>query len=209
MAVYRGPSCKLCRREGVKLQLKGDRCFTDKCGMERRSYMPGQHGQTRRRASSEYGRQLREKQKVKRIYGVAEAQFRRYFALATRRKGVTGVNLLQILEMRLDNIVYRMGFAPSRTAARQLVLHNHFTLNDRRVNIPSAEIAAGDIVKVKDQSKELSVIHAALKNTAKREELSWLAVDKVKLTGTVVNLPERDQIPTPVEEQLIVELYSK
>ena len=209
MAVYRDARCKLCRREGVKLQLKGDRCFSDKCAMERRPFLPGQHGQTRRRMISEYGRQLREKQKAKRIYGVLEAQFRRYFATAVRKKGVTGVNLLRMLELRLDNIIYRMGLAPSRSTARQLVIHNHFLLNDKPVNIPSIELKEGDVVKVREKSKELASIHSSLKNTAKREELEWMAVDKVKLTGTIVKLPERDMIPAPIEEQLIVELYSK
>jgi small subunit ribosomal protein S4 len=177
--------------------------------MERRSYMPGQHGQTRRRAGSEYGRQLREKQKIKRTYGVLESQFRRYFHLAEKRKGVTGDNLMRILELRLDNIVHRMGFAPSRTTARQLILHNHFIVNEKKVNIPSFELKEGDQVRVNDKSKNLAIIHSALKNTSRREELPWLNIDKVKLTGTVVKIPERDQIPVPVQEQLVIELYSK
>lgn len=209
MAVYRGPACKLCRREGEKLFLKGERCLTEKCGIERRAYIPGQHGQTRRRASSEYGRQLREKQKAKRIYGVLEAQFRRYFDRALRLKGVTGVHLMRQLEMRLDNVVYRMGFAPSRDTARQLVLHGHFRINTKSVNIPSMQMKTGDEIQVIDKSKELNAIHIALRTSAKREELAWLAVDKVKLTGKVIRAPERDEIPTPVDEQLIVELYSK
>ncbi len=209
MAVYRGPACKLCRREGEKLFLKGERCLTEKCAIERRSYIPGQHGQTRRRASSEYGRQLREKQKAKRIYGVLEAQFRRYFAIAVRQKGVTGVHLMRQLELRLDNVVYRMGLAPSRDTARQLVLHRHFRLNGKAVNIPSIQMKSGDEIQVVEKSKELPAIHTALRAGAKREELPWLAVDKVKLTGKVIRSPERDEIPTPVNEQLIVELYSK
>jgi small subunit ribosomal protein S4 len=209
MAIYRGPACKLCRREAAKLFLKGDRCYTDKCSMERRSYIPGQHGQSRRRSLSEYGRQLREKQKAKRIYGILETQFRRYFRIAAAYKGVTGDHLMRLLELRLDNIVYRMGFAPSRDAARQLVLHNHFLVNEKKVNIPSMQLRESDEVEVAAKSKELGVIHSALKNTGKREGPSWLAVDKVKLTGKVISLPERDQIGTPVQDQLIVELYSK
>ena len=209
MAIYRGAICKLCRREGAKLFLKGDRCFSDKCAFERRSYMPGQHGQSRRRTISEYGRQLREKQKAKRLYGVLESQFRRYFHNAASKKGVTGENLLRLLEMRLDNIVYRMGFAPSRNAARQLVLHNHFLLNGKKVNIPSIELSEDDEVNVCEGSKEMAVVHSGLKSSSKREELPWLAVDKVKLSGKVTKVPERDQIPITIEEQLIVELYSK
>ncbi len=209
MAVYRGPSCKLCRREGVKLFLKGDRCTSERCAFERRGYIPGQHGQSRRRNISEYGKQLREKQKAKRTYGVLEKQFRRYFHIAASQKGVTGENLMRLLEMRLDNIVYRMGFAPSRVAARQMVLHGHFSLNNKKVNIPSIELGEGDIVGVKEKSKKNEAIHSALKNSSKKEELSWLMVDKVKMTGSVIKVPERDQMPISVEEQLIVELYSK
>lgn len=209
MAVYRGPACKLCRREGSKLFLKGERCYTDKCAIERRNHIPGQHGQTRRRAGSEYSRQLREKQKAKRIYGILESQFRRYFGIAASQKGVTGSNLVRLLELRLDNVVYRMGFAASRKAARQLVLHNHFELNSKKVNIPSIILKEGDQIKVKDASKEREVIHAALKNAAKRELVPWIAVDKVKLAGSILTVPERDQIPSELEEQLIVELYSK
>jgi small subunit ribosomal protein S4 len=208
MARYTGPACKLCRREGVKLFLKGERCYTDKCALERRSYAPGQHGQ-RRTKVSEYGSQLREKQKVRRIYGVLETQFRRYFAMAERLRGVTGENLLVLLERRLDNMVYRMGMAPSRKAARQLVLHAHFTVAGKSVNIPSYLCKPGEVIAVAAASREVPAIKSNLELQAKKGFPSWLEVDAEKMIGTVKQLPTKDEIALPVKEQLIVELYSK
>ncbi len=209
MAVYRDANCKLCRREGEKLFLKGWRCFTDKCAFERRPHPPGQHGANMRRKVSEYGLQLREKQKVRRMYGVMERQFRNYFEMAERKQGVTGENLLRILETRLDNIVYRLGFAPSRKSARQLVLHGHFLVNGRAVNVPSFLMRPKDIVRVKDASKKLDLIHGSLKDLGRGEDIAWLRLNKAALEGELLELPARDQIPTTVNEQLIVELYSK
>ncbi|MCX7797988.1 MAG: 30S ribosomal protein S4 [Melioribacter sp.] len=208
MARYIGPSCKLCRRERQKLFLKGIKCNTEKCPLGKRNYPPGQHGLTRRAKFSEYGVQLREKQKVKRIYGIQEAQFRIYFERATRQKGVTGANLIKLLERRLDNVVYRLGFAPSRKAARQLVLHRHFTVNNRIVDIPSYLLSPGDVVAVREKSKKLDVIHNSLRR-AKDNQYSWLSIDKATLSGTFLNIPEREEIPLNANEQLIVELYSK
>jgi small subunit ribosomal protein S4 len=187
--------------------LKGDRCKSEKCAVERRPFPPGMKTMRRRRTSSEYNLQLREKQKIRRIYGVLEKQFRGYFKQAAHSEGVTGENLLQTLELRLDNIVYRLGFAPSRTTARQLVLHNHFLVNNKKVNIPSYHLKAGDVVQVKEKSKKLEIIHSALKSL--RDVPDWIEIDKVKLTGTVVRAPERAAIPIDVQEQLVVELYSK
>ena len=209
MARYTGPSCKLCRREGMKLFLKGARCHMDKCSFDRRSYAPGMHGQNMRRKPSEYALQLREKQKTKRIYGVLENQFRTYYSKAARRKGVTGELLLQMLECRLDNMIYRLGFAPSRKSARQLVRHRHIAVNGRTVDIPSFQVSPGDTVQVREKSRQLQLIHDTLKRTGDAGQSSWLSVDKVNLSGTLVEYPKRDDIPTPVEEQLIVELYSK
>ncbi len=209
MARYTGPNCKLCRREGMKLFLKGARCHMDKCSFDRRSYAPGMHGQNMRRKPSEYALQLREKQKTKRIYGVLENQFRTYYSKAARRKGVTGELLLQMLECRLDNMIYRLGFAPSRKSARQLVRHRHIAVNGRTVDIPSFQVSPGDTVQVREKSRQLQLIHDALKRTGDAGQSSWLSVDKVNLSGTLVEYPKRDDIPTPVEEQLIVELYSK
>jgi small subunit ribosomal protein S4 len=209
MARYTGPNCKLCRREGMKLFLKGARCQMDKCSFDRRSYAPGMHGQNMRRKPSEYALQLREKQKTKRIYGVLENQFRTYYSKAARRKGVTGELLLQMLECRLDNMIYRLGFAPSRKSARQLVRHRHIAVNGRTVDIPSFQVSPGDTVQVREKSRQLQLIHDALKRTGDAGQSSWLSVDKVNLSGTLVEYPKRDDIPTPVEEQLIVELYSK
>ena len=209
MARYTGPSCKLCRREGVKLFLKGERCHRDKCSFDRRSYAPGMHGQNMRRKPSEYALQLREKQKTKRIYGVLENQFRTYYSKAARRKGVTGELLLQMLECRLDNMIYRLGFAPSRKSARQLVRHRHIAVNGRTVDIPSFQVSPGDTVQVREKSRQLQLVHDALKRTGDAGQSAWLSVDKVNLSGTLVEYPKRDDIPTPVEEQLIVELYSK
>lgn len=208
MARYRGAACRLCRRERMKLNLKGERCMTDKCAIERRNYPPGQHGQGRGKAS-EYGRQLREKQKVRRIYGLQESQFRAYFAEADRKKGVTGVNLLQLLEGRLDNVVYRMGFASSRNEARQLVRHWHFTVNGKRVNVPSHQTKAGDVVTVREKSQKVPAIIAAQEALAGRGAPRWMDVDAKSFSGTVKELPNREDITMPIEEHLIVELYSK
>lgn len=211
MARYTGPSCKLCRREGTKLFLKGTRCLTDKCGIERRGYAPGQHGQTmaRRRKASEYSKQLREKQKVKRMYGLSERQFRTTFRKVRTEPGVTGANLLISLERRLDNIVYRMGFAPSRKAARQLVRHRHIEVNGRTVDIPSFRVRAADEVKVADASRDMALVKAALDQASRGAPISWLTVDAEKAVGKVTELPTRDAIPIAAQEQLIVELYSR
>ena len=209
MARYRGAQCRLCRREGDKLFLKGDRCVTDKCAFERRGYAPGEHGRDTRRKVSDYGLQLREKQKARRIYGILERQFRSYYEDAARQKGITGEILLRILESRLDNVVYRLGFAPSRNMARQLVRHRHFIVNDRIVNIPSYQVKPGDVIQVKEKSTQMAVIQSALKRIDRRTELSWLQVDKATCTGNVLALPEREDIPTPIQEHLIVGLYSK
>jgi small subunit ribosomal protein S4 len=208
MARYTGSSCKLCRREKQKLFLKGSKCYSEKCPLERRNYAPGQHGLTRRAKFSEYGVQLREKQKVKRIYGLQETQFHNYFEKATRQKGITGANLIKLLERRLDNVVFRLGFAPSRKAARQLVLHRHFMVNGHLVDIPSFLLAPGDVVTVKDKSKKLDAIHNSLRRI-KDNVYNWLSVDKATLSGTFLNIPEREDIPLQANEQLIVELYSK
>ncbi len=209
MARYKESVCKLCRREREKLFLKGERCYSDKCAFDRRGYAPGQHGQNpRRRRGSEYGLQLREKQKLRRIYGVLERQFHDYFRRAERRKGITGESLLLMLECRLDNIVYRLGFAPSRNAARQLVCHGHFTVNQRKTDIPSYQVRPGDVISVRDKSRNLDVIHSALKE-ARGADLPYLRLDKVKLLGELLELPKRIDIPILAQEQLIVELYSK
>jgi len=208
MARYVGPSCKLCRREKQKLFLKGSKCFSEKCLVEKKNYPPGQHGLSRRAKFSEYGVQLREKQKVKRTYGILEEQFHNYFGDAIRQKGVTGENLVKFLERRFDNVVYRLGFAPSRKAARQLIRHRHLLINDHIVDIPSYLLSAGDIIKVRDKSKTLDLIHNALKRT-KDSVYPWLAVDKATLAGTFLQVPERADVPLNANEQLIVELYSK
>ncbi len=192
----------------MKLFLKGERCFTDKCAVERRNYPPGQHGQGRQKMT-EYGKQLREKQKVRRLYGVLEHQFRRYFEEADRRKGVTGENLLQILECRLDNVVYRMGFAVSRAQARQLVRHGHIMVNGRKVDIPSYQVKAGDTVTVREKSRNIPFIHEALQALDSRGAPRWIEVDPKAFQGVVKELPQRDDITIPIEEHLIVELYSK
>lgn len=209
MARYRDPNCKLCRREGEKLFLKGSRCFSDKCSFERRSFAPGQHGASMRRKVSGYGLQLREKQKVRRIYGILEKQFHNYFEKAEQEKGVTGENLLRLLETRLDNFVYRLGFAPSRKAARQLVRHRHFTVNSRIVDVPSFQLKPHDIVRVKDRSRKLDIIHMALKDAERSADLPWLRLNKAALEGELLENPKRADIPINVAEQLIVELYSK
>lgn len=209
MARYSGPDCKLCRREGQKLFLKGTKCNTNKCPFERKGYAPGQHGRTRRFKQSEYGVQLREKQKVRRLYGILEKQFQNYFERAEQMKGITGESLLQLLESRLDNVVYRLGFAPSRKTARQLVRHRHFLVNDQLVDIPSYLLKLGDIVKVREKSKKMTVIHSSLRKVKDDRHYSWLTLDKANLTGTFLNLPSRGDIPDQINESLIVELYSK
>ena len=208
MARYRDAVCRICRREGDKLFLKGDRCYTDKCAIARRGYAPGQHGQGRKKMS-EYGTQLREKQKATRYYGLLENQFYHYFALASKMTGKTGEHLLNVLESRLDNVVYRAGFAMSRPEARQLVSHGHFTVNGKPVNIPSYMVKAGDVVAIVEKSMSSDKINGVLEANASRPALNWLSVDKNKAQATVVNLPERGEIDLQVEEQLIVELYSK
>jgi small subunit ribosomal protein S4 len=209
MARYTGSVCKLCRRERQKLFLKGQKCFTEKCPIENeRNFPPGQHGNSRRAKISEYGVQLREKQKIKRIYGLLETQFRNEFEKASRQKGRTGENLVKLLERRLDNVVYRLGFASSRKAARQLVRHRHIIVNDVLVDIPSYQVAPGDVIKVKEKSKKLDLIHNSLKRT-KDNLYSWLSVDKATLSGTFLQVPERSEVPLNANEQLVVELYSK
>jgi len=209
MARYTDPVCRLCRREGIKLFLKGERCYTDKCAIERRSYPPGQHGQGRGKKATEYSLQLREKQKLRRIYGMLERQFRRMFAIAERRRGITGENLLSLLERRLDNMVYRMGFATSRSEARQLVRHGHFLVNQRRVTIPSYLVDPGDEVQVKEASRKIARIQEAVELTQRRGVPEWVEVNKDSFTGRVRALPTRAQLTLPINEQLIVELYSK
>lgn len=193
----------------MKLYLKGEKCYTEKCPLERRNYPPGQHGPLRRARLSEYGIQLREKQKLRRIYGVLERQFRRYFEMATKQKGKTGENLIKILERRLDNVVYRLGFAPSRKAARQLVKHGHILVNGKRVDIPSYLVEPGDEIRVRDKSKELEIIHNSLKRVTETSLVPWLQLNKATLSGVFMYVPERSEIPLNVNEQLIVELYSK
>jgi len=208
LARYTGPVCRLCRRESMKLYLKGDRCFSDKCAYERRSYAPGQHGQ-RRGKLSDYGIQLREKQKIKRIYGLQEKQFKSYFKEADRQKGVTGTNFLILLERRLDNTVFRLGFANSRSQARQLVRHGHFLVNGRKVNIPSYLLRPGDVIAVREKSRQVGVINEALEALPRRGLMPWLELDKDKYQGVFRTLPTREEIPMPVQEHLVVEFYSK
>ena len=208
MARYTEEVCRMCRREGQKLFLKGDRCYTQKCAMECRAYAPGMHGQNRSK-TSEYGQQLREKQKAKRYYGLLENQFRNYFELAERRPGQTGENLLAILESRLDNVVYRLGFAMSRAEARQLVSHGHFTVNGRKVNIPSFLVKPGMVISLKDSSKSLEKIKANVEATAVRQPPKWLEYDANNMIAKVTAHPAREDIDLPIEEHLIVELYSK
>jgi small subunit ribosomal protein S4 len=208
VARHTDPVCKLCRREATKLFLKGDRCYTVKCALEKRNYPPGEHGQ-RRSKPSEYGLQLREKQKMKRIYGVLETQFRRYFQMAERQKGVTGENLVRLLEQRLDNIVHRLGFAASRAAARVLIRHGHFRVGGRRVTFPSALLRAGAVVDVAPRSRELAEIVAALEGAKKRRVPTWLELDAANFKGTVRTLPSKEELAIPVQEQLVVALYSK
>jgi small subunit ribosomal protein S4 len=209
MARYIGPVCRLCRREGLKLFLKGERCYTEKCAIERRNYIPGQHGQARHGKVSEFGRQLREKQKVKRIYGIVEKQFRGYYELAARKEGVTGENLLSFLERRLDNVVFRLGFATSRAEARLLVRHGHVLVNGAQVDIPSLMTRAGDEIKIRDKSKEIARIVESVEAVDRRGVPAWLTLDRKALSGKLTTLPTRADITMPIEERLIVELYSK
>lgn len=207
MARYTEAVCRLCRREGLKLYLKGDRCYTDKCGISKREYAPGQHGQGRKKLSN-YGIQLREKQKVKRFYGVLESQFRKYFDMADKESGITGDNLLRILETRLDNVVYRLGFAASRAEARQLVVHGHYLINGKKVDIPSYLVSAGDTIVVREKSRASNKFKELAANP-RGNAPNWLTVNQEKLEGSVVSLPTRDDIDLPIAENLIVELYSK
>lgn len=209
MARYTDAVCKQCRREGEKLFLKGSRCVTVKCSFEKKSYAPGQHGVSQRIKLSEYGIQLREKQKVRRIYGILEKQFRNYFSKADRLKGVTGENLLRLLESRLDNTVYRLGFAQSRKQARQLVRHRHLMVNDRLVDIPSYLLKPGDVITVMDKSKKLAVIHDSMRKMRDEDMYPWLKLEKAQIEGTFLDWPNRVDIPVQVQENLIVELYSK
>lgn len=208
MARYTGASCKLCRREKQKLFLKGTKCNSERCPLEKKNYAPGQHGLSRRMKFSEYAVQLREKQKIKRIYGLLETQFRSYYEKANKQKGVTGDNLVKLLESRFDNVLFRLGFAPSRKAARQLILHRHFSIDGRIVDIPSYILRPGQIVSVKSKSKKLDVIHNSLRRV-KDGIYNWLSVDKANLKGTFLQLPERADVPLNANEQLIIELYSK
>jgi len=209
MARYTGADCKLCRREGMKLFLKGTKCSTNKCPFEKKGYAPGQHGQRRRFKQSEYAIQLREKQKVKRMYGLLERQFRIYFEKAERAKGITGENLLKLLECRLDNVIYRLGMAPSRAAARQFVRHRHFMVNGKLVDIPSFQMNAGDEIQVVEKSRQMDIIHDSMKRVRDGKLVSWLSLDKAQMKGSLLEMPIRDEIPINVNEQLIVELYSK
>jgi len=209
MARYIGPVCRLCRREGMKLFLKGERCYTEKCAIEKRNFPPGQHGKTRKAKLAGYGIQLREKQKVKRIYGVLEDQFRGYFAAAERARGITGETLLQLLERRLDNVIYRLGLSTSRAQARQFVRHGHFSVDGRKVDVPSYSLKAGDVVTVRTTSAQNAAIQHAIEEVKGRGIPEWLSFDSGALTGRVTSLPTREQINLPVQEQLIVELYSK
>jgi small subunit ribosomal protein S4 len=209
MARYIGPVCRLCRREGMKLFLKGERCYTEKCAIEKRNLPPGQHGKLRKAKLVGYGLQLREKQKVKRIYGVLENQFRRYFEVADRTRGITGETLLQLLERRFDNVIYRLGLATSRAQARQLVRHGHFMVNGRKVDVPSYSLKAGDVVSVRGSSAQNTAIVHAMEEVKGRGIPEWLVFDAGQLSGRIQSLPTREQINLPVQEQLIVELYSK
>jgi small subunit ribosomal protein S4 len=209
LAKYTGAVCRICRRENLKLFLKGDRCYGEKCAFERRAYAPGQHGQRRTGKMSDYHLQLREKQKVRRIYGLLERQFRRYYYRAEKQKGVTGTNLLILLETRLDNIVFRMGFASSRNQARQLARHSHFLVNGKPVNIPSIQVKVGDVVEVKEGSRKVPAILEAVDTVVRRGIPNWLEVEKENFKGVVKALPKREELAMPIQEQLIIELYSK
>jgi len=209
LARYTGSVCRICRRENLKLFLKGDRCYSDKCAFDRRGYPPGQHGQGRRRKVSDYGIQLREKQKVKRMYGLSEKQFRLFFKRADSHKGITGTNLLVQLERRLDNVVYRLGFVNSRSQGRHFVLHNHFLVNGKRVNIPSYQIGVDDVVEVREKSRKIKSIEDALEAVVRRGLPQWLDLEKDNYKGVIKSFPVREDIAMPIQEQLIVELYSK
>ncbi len=208
MSRYTGSVCRQCRRENMKLFLKGDRCFSDKCSFDRRGYPPGEHGQKRTKVS-DYGMQLREKQKVRRIYGISEKQFRISFKRADRQRGITGTNLLSLLETRLDNTVFRMGFVNSRNQGRHFVRHQHFTVNGKKVNIPSYQVKKGDVIALREKSKKIQAISDSLEAIVRRGIPQWLEIDKEKFTGKVVSIPVREDITLPIQEQLIVELYSK
>ncbi len=208
MSRYRGSVCRQCRRENMKLFLKGDRCFSDKCSFDRRGYPPGEHGQKRGK-QSDYGMQLREKQKVRRIYGISEKQFRIFFREADRRKGITGTNLLSLLETRLDNTVFRMGFVNSRNQGRHFVRHNHFVVNGKKVNIPSYQVKKGDVIELREKSRNIQAISESLDAIVRRGIPQWLEIEKDKFKGQVVGIPVREDITLPIQEQLIVELYSK
>jgi small subunit ribosomal protein S4 len=209
LARYNDAVCKLCRREGEKLFLKGERCLSDKCAVEKRNYPPGEHGRRRRVKQSEYGIHLREKQKLRRTYGLLERQFSNYFELADKKKGITGENLLMMLEMRLDSVVQRLGFASSKSSARQIVRHGHITVNDRKVNIPSYQVKPGQVVAVKEKSKKLETIKNSLEAVEHRGIPQWLDLDKDNMKGTVMDVPTREDITLPINEQLIVEYYSR
>ncbi len=209
MARYTDANCKLCRRERQKLFLKGTKCYTEKCPIEKKNYPPGQHGTVRRPRITDYAIQLREKQKIRRTYGLLERQFKNYFELASKQKGVTGENLVKLLERRFDNTLYRLGMAPSRKAARQIILHRHLTINGKVVNVPSYLLKPGDVIKVREKSKKLSVIHESMKRVKDNMIPQWLSLDKATMTGTFLTIPERDQIPFIGSEQFVVELYSK
>lgn len=209
MSRYTGSVCRLCRRENLKLYLKGDRCYSDKCAFDRRSYPPGQHGQRRGGKVSDYGQQLREKQKVKRSYCLSEKQFKLTFEKADRKKGITGINLLTILEQRLDNVVYRLGFSNSRPQARQLVRHGHFLVNDKKVDIPSYQIKAGDVIEIREKSRTMQVIIDSLEAVVRRSMPQWLELEKDKFKGMIKAVPLREDITMPIQENQIVELYSR
>jgi len=209
MAVYHDAKCRLCRREGMKLFLKGTRCNTDKCAVERRGYAPGEHGKSRRVKETNYGQQLREKQKARRIYGLLERQFRHYFEKAATSKGVTGETLLQMLESRIDNVVFRLGFAPNRASARQLVRHGHVQVNGRKVDIPSYLLKTGDVISMREKSRQLGVVQNSLESRKGQSAPEWLELHDDTVSGRVLSIPTRGSIPVPVNEQLIVELYSK
>ncbi len=209
MARDHGAQCKMCRREGEKLFLKGERCLSSKCGVERKNYPPGQHGQSRRMKVSEYGMQLREKQKIRRTYGLLEKQFHGVYENAVRMRGISGENMLRLLERRLDNAIYRLGFAPSRRAARQLVRHRHFIVNDRIVDIPSYMVKENDLIRVRDRSKKMMVIHDSIKRVREGRLVPYMSLDKAKLEGRFLHIPERDEIPGNFREKMVVELYSR
>lgn len=211
MARYTGPSCKLCRREGTKLYLKGDRCNSEKCAFERRPYIPGEHGSGKKfkKRLSDYGIHLREKQKVRRVYGVLESQFRKYFKIAAKKKGITGENLLQILELRLDNVIYRLGFAPSRKSARQIIRHGHILVNNHKVDIPSFLVKPEDEILIKEGSRTMNLIQEAMESATEVDAIEWMEVDKDNFKGRILSVPSRQQIPMEVDERLIVEYYSK